>query len=183
VTARALARLELRLAPTVQAPRIARSRVTERFASRLEREELGDAGLLTSELVTNAVVHGRGAIQLRASLNDERLRIEVIDQGEGFERTVREPAFGTVGGHGLNIVDALASRWGIHEGESHVWFELARRRRRREPVSRTFRPGSVDPGGFRGTELSGRIPAEFRELGDHVGERPSGVDLVGARPG
>jgi len=182
VTAQPVVRLELRLAPTVQAPRIARSRVTERFAARLENDELRDAGLLTSELVTNAVVHGRGAIQLTASLNDECLRIEVVDQGEGFERTVRELAFGAVGGHRLNIVDALASRWGIHEGESHVWFELACRGRRREPVSRTSRPSGIDPGVCRRTELSGGIPTEFRKLGDDIGERPGGVDLVSARP-
>jgi hypothetical protein len=31
-----------------------------------------------------------------------------------------------VGGWGLSIVDALASRWGVHEGTTHVWFELER---------------------------------------------------------
>jgi hypothetical protein len=51
--------------------------------------------------------------------------VEVIDQGDGFERMVRE-LFETAGGHGLNIVDAIASPWGIHEGASHVWFELER---------------------------------------------------------
>jgi anti-sigma regulatory factor (Ser/Thr protein kinase) len=134
-TALALVRVELRLAPTVQAPSIARSQLTEQFAHELEHDELEDAKLLSSELVTNAVVHGHGDIQLSALLDDVRLTVEVIDQGEGFERTAPESGSGTVGGHGLNIVDALASRWGIQQGTSHIWFELERRRQRHGPVS------------------------------------------------
>jgi anti-sigma regulatory factor (Ser/Thr protein kinase) len=88
--------------------------------------QLEDARLLTSELVTNAVVHGRGAIGLSALLDEDRLMIEVIDEGDGFERTVRQHGLDAVGGNGLNIVDRLASRWGIHAGSSHVWFELER---------------------------------------------------------
>jgi hypothetical protein len=30
-----------------------------------------------------------------------------------------------VGGRGLRIVGSLAERWGVHEGTSHVWFELS----------------------------------------------------------
>jgi anti-sigma regulatory factor (Ser/Thr protein kinase) len=71
-------------------------------------------------------VHGRGRIVLRAELDADRLLVEVIDQGHGFERTVRQRDFEGVGGHGLGIVDVLASRWGIHEGTTHVWFELER---------------------------------------------------------
>jgi hypothetical protein len=29
-----------------------------------------------------------------------------------------------VSGRGLFLVDAHSSRWGIHEGTTHVWFEL-----------------------------------------------------------
>jgi anti-sigma regulatory factor (Ser/Thr protein kinase) len=131
----ALVRLELRLAPTVEAPWIARRRLTERFAQELEHDELEDARLLSSELVTNAVVHGHGDIQLSALLNDVRLTVEVSDKGEGFERTAPRSGPGTVGGHGLNIVNAVASRWGIEQGTSHVWFELERRGRRHGPVT------------------------------------------------
>jgi hypothetical protein len=126
MTAVAPVRLELRLSPTVHGPWIARRRLTEEFAEELEHDELEDAKLLSSELVTNAVVHGRGDIQLSALLNDVRLTVEVIDQGEGFERTAPNSGSATMGGQGLNIVDALASRWGIHQGTSHVWFELDR---------------------------------------------------------
>ena len=120
------AQLELQLPASEQAPDIARRRVVERFAAQLDPLQLEDARLLTSELVTNAVVHGKGAVGLSALLDEDRLMIEVTDEGDGFERTVRRHGLDAVGGNGLNIVDRLASRWGIHAGSSHVWFELER---------------------------------------------------------
>jgi anti-sigma regulatory factor (Ser/Thr protein kinase) len=92
----------------------------------LASEELEVARLLVSELVTNAVVHGHGDIVMRAQLDDDRLLVEVIDEGGGFERTLRQHDFASIGGRGLAIVDTAASRWGIHEGTTHVWFELER---------------------------------------------------------
>lgn len=100
--------------------------MVERFGEELDPRQLEDARLLTSELVTNAVVHGQGPVGLTALLDEDRLMIEVVDQGDGFERAVRERSVDAVGGKGLIIVDALASRWGIHAGSSHVWFELER---------------------------------------------------------
>jgi anti-sigma regulatory factor (Ser/Thr protein kinase) len=93
----------------------------------LDERQLDDVKLLVTELVTNAVVHGRGRITVRGRLDEHRLMVEVIDQGTGFERIVHERDFESVGGQGLNAVEAIASRWGIHEGTSHVWFELERR--------------------------------------------------------
>ena len=122
----ARARLELQLPRSEEAPEIARGRVVQRFARELDRRELENAQLLTSELVTNAVMHGRGAIELSAVLDEDRLLVEVTDDGEGFEPTLRKRALDAVGGNGLNIVDVIASRWGIHEGSSQVWFELER---------------------------------------------------------
>lgn len=92
----------------------------------LDPELLERAKLLASELVNNAVVHGRGAITLRAALDEDRLLVEVIDQGSGFERVARERDLQQLGGWGLSLVEAEASRWGIHEGTTHVWFELER---------------------------------------------------------
>jgi hypothetical protein len=117
-------RLELHLRPTPETPGIARRRLAERFARHLDGDELQDAKLLTSELVTNAFLHGRGPIELTALLDENRLTVDVTDQGEGFERPAREREVPAVGGHGLNIVDAVASRWGIVEDSSHVWFQL-----------------------------------------------------------
>jgi anti-sigma regulatory factor (Ser/Thr protein kinase) len=108
------------------APSLARRSLGDWFGALLERDELHSAKLLTSELVTNAVVHGRGQILLRAELNDDRVFVEVIDEGHGFEYDLRHLAFDELNGRGLAIVDAVSSEWGIHEGTTHVWFELGR---------------------------------------------------------
>lgn len=87
---------------------------------------LVDAELLVSELATNALVHGDGQITLRARLDQHRLLVELIDEGSGFDRSLRRRDFWQVGGWGLGIVDDVASRWGVLEGTTHVWFELER---------------------------------------------------------
>jgi anti-sigma regulatory factor (Ser/Thr protein kinase) len=120
------AEFEATLPRSVEAPRAARRLVRDWLPEDLAGEELESAQLLVSELVTNAVVHGRGCVILRAELDEDRLLVEVIDDGDGFERIVRQRDFESVGGRGLAIVDVLASRWGIHEGTTHVWFELER---------------------------------------------------------
>ncbi len=55
-----------------------------------------------------------------------RLLVELVDEGSGFERVLRRKDFAQIGGWGLDIVDDVASRWGVHEGTTHVWFELER---------------------------------------------------------
>jgi hypothetical protein len=89
---------------------------------------MATAELLASELVTNAVMHGRGRITLSARSDDKRLLVGVEDEGAGFKLTSAPPAPGTEGGWGLCLVDSESSRWGAYEGNTHVWFELARRR-------------------------------------------------------
>jgi anti-sigma regulatory factor (Ser/Thr protein kinase) len=84
------------------------------------------AQLAVSELATNAFLHGCGKIVLCAELDRDRLLVEVIDEGAGFERELRPHDLHALGGRGLMIVDAEASRWGIQEGTTHVWFELER---------------------------------------------------------
>lgn len=118
--------LEVKLPRDATAAGQARQLVVDQLASELGSEELDRARLLVSELVTNAVVHGQGAITLRAGLDEDRLLVEVIDEGSGFERAVRRNDRELLGGWGLRIVDAQASRWGVHEGTTHVWFEIER---------------------------------------------------------
>jgi anti-sigma regulatory factor (Ser/Thr protein kinase) len=104
----------------------ARRWLEDQYDEALKLGELDTAKLLTSELVNNAVAHGRGSITLRTTLDDNRLLVEVIDRGSGFEQALKKRDFEQVGGHGLEIVEAASSRWGVHEGTTHVWFELER---------------------------------------------------------
>jgi anti-sigma regulatory factor (Ser/Thr protein kinase) len=93
-------------------------------------ERLADLRLLTSELVSNAVKYGgEGSLLLHVRQAEERLRVEVVDQGTGFQAQETADArdrqdLELVGGWGLPIVQALSSAWGSFEGSTHVWFEF-----------------------------------------------------------
>ena len=81
--------------------------------------------LLTSEIVSNAVRHAAGRINLEvALLNGEELRVEVRD-GSPDAPVIRRSNPDGIGGHGLTIVDSLARRWGVERFENTkvVWFE------------------------------------------------------------
>ena len=77
---------------------------------------------MVSELVTNALRHGRGEIILRITPATDQLTVEVADEGVG--EVVIAAAPGTGGGWGLRIVDELADTWGIESGSTRVWFRL-----------------------------------------------------------
>lgn len=106
------------------APRQARSAVADHLSDVVPAGCLDRVLLAVSELVTNAVLHGRGPIELRVTRRRDRVLGEVVDQGAGFEHQARTLGLETVGGRGLAIVAAVSDRWGIHEGSSHVWFEV-----------------------------------------------------------
>jgi anti-sigma regulatory factor (Ser/Thr protein kinase) len=117
---------ELALPRDAQAPGVARHALAEWYGESLDKETLDAGKLLGSELVTNAVVHGAGRIRLRTELDEGRLMIEVMDQGSGFEYSIREVPFHQLHSRGLALVDEVSSRWGIHEGTAHVWAEVER---------------------------------------------------------
>jgi anti-sigma regulatory factor (Ser/Thr protein kinase) len=81
--------------------------------------------LLTSEVVTNAVVHARTKVLLQVRLSPDTIRVEVDDHGTG-EAVLAVADVDDVRGRGLRIVDALADRWGDDRacGRHCVWFEL-----------------------------------------------------------
>jgi anti-sigma regulatory factor (Ser/Thr protein kinase) len=110
-----------RLPRSPDAVRIAR-RLVQAHATGLAARRREDAGLLVSELVANALVHGRGAIALRIDRGFAHLRIEVADEGEGT--IALNPAPGVSGGWGLHVVDRFAASWGIQQGSHRVWFRL-----------------------------------------------------------
>ena len=104
---------------------LARRAVRERLADALPAATLADVTLAVSELVTNAVIHGTGGIELRIEVDGNNVKGEVIDEGSGFERQIREEGgIDDVAGRGLLIVGQLAEAWGVHEGTTHVWFEI-----------------------------------------------------------
>jgi anti-sigma regulatory factor (Ser/Thr protein kinase) len=127
---------------------LARNALRKHFADALGKKRFSELALLVTELVGNAVVHGRGEIILAVRADGGRVHGEVIDQGGGFERELRERGPAEVGGRGLVIVNALSRRWGIHEGTTHVWFELRSRAepaRSTEPqLGDTERPAALD---------------------------------------
>jgi anti-sigma regulatory factor (Ser/Thr protein kinase) len=91
---------------------------------------LGDAMLVGTELVTNAVRHSMctedESLTVRVT-RDGRVRIHVLDPGaSGRSAEIPDRPFGP-GGLGLKVVEALAQRWGTERGEGGyaVWAELA----------------------------------------------------------
>jgi anti-sigma regulatory factor (Ser/Thr protein kinase) len=96
--------------------------------------ELGDplhmtVVLLVSELVTNSVTHSKvagGVIELLASISPELVRVEVSDDGEGFDPPP-VAHHDDERGRGLHLVQELADRWGRPMGlRTSVWFEIDR---------------------------------------------------------
>jgi anti-sigma regulatory factor (Ser/Thr protein kinase) len=86
------------------------------------------AGLLTSELATNAVIHARTAYHIAVEYRPPELLVEVHDGSRHRplpRRAVTERK--AANGWGLLIVEALADRWGSRsEGEGKkVWFTLS----------------------------------------------------------
>ena len=84
--------------------------------------------LLTSELVTNAIIHARSAPQLLVSLAAGVVRIEVCDD-DARPPTRRAPDVESASGRGIAIVAALATDWGVDQfpdDGKKVWFEVRR---------------------------------------------------------
>ena len=97
-------------------------RLVNGHTTSLGAEQREDAVLMVSELVTNAVVHGVGAISLRIDVEADAVRIEVADDGNVALAPSPEP--GAHGGWGLRIVEQLSDDWGVLEGSTKVWFRL-----------------------------------------------------------
>ncbi len=84
------------------------------------------AVLLTSEIVTNALLHGCGAVRLGVQAIGLAVRVEVGDDEPRHPRTPAQDD-DAEGGRGMLIVDALASAWGVIDNAlgKIVWFEIA----------------------------------------------------------
>jgi len=116
--------------PADDAPAQARAAL-EVFDQILAPEVLEDLQLVVSELVTNSVKFGpKRSITLSLQIEAHgRVRGEVIDQGDGERaKVVMQPEPSLEGGWGLHLVDRVARNWGVHEGSTHVWFEIGPQR-------------------------------------------------------
>ena len=92
-----------------------------------------DAALVVSELVANAVKHGRAlpgeVLAVDWDVAGGRVRLSVADGGSGPRQGARAPRSVDVdaeGGRGLLLVAALAADWGVRRdaGAATVWVEL-----------------------------------------------------------
>lgn len=111
-----------------QAPYAAR-RELEALSQDLDVREQHLLALLTSELVTNSVVHGRmreeGVVRLDVTITDALIRVEVRDRGIGFDPPAASEKDPLEGHWGLELVDRLADRWEVTGGTT-VAFEVDR---------------------------------------------------------
>ena len=84
------------------------------------------AELLTSELVTNALVHTDRDAVLTATVGPDGLRVEVRDFTSRRPRMRVPDADTGTSGRGLLLVQSLADAWGVcvHGVGKAVWFEL-----------------------------------------------------------
>lgn len=87
-------------------------------------------GLVVTELLTNALLHGAEPVEVHANAKDSMLRIEVHDCGQDVARE-RSPDPTDLGGRGLMLVAGLAERWGVIQSPDGkvVWAEFDGRSR------------------------------------------------------
>ncbi|MFE9687578.1 SpoIIE family protein phosphatase [Streptomyces sp. NPDC002701] len=127
ITARAAASFD----PVGRSVATARSFVRDTLQGWGFADIVDDAVVLTSELVTNAVVHAGTAADVLCLRSDDGVRIEVADHYpereiplQGNALTMGNPD--REGGRGLQLCAALAGRWGVEytPTRKQVWFQL-----------------------------------------------------------
>jgi len=98
-------------------------------AGKVDPDDVDTALLLTSELVTNAVVHGYGGPRIEVRRTADDLWIGVEDTGNRLPCLAGEDVASS-GGRGMRLVNALADGWGVGRpvggGGKTVWFQLHR---------------------------------------------------------
>jgi anti-sigma regulatory factor (Ser/Thr protein kinase) len=95
------------------------------ISRRVGQDVVETVELLTSEVVTNAIVHARAAPELVVRLSGARVRIEVHDASPAVPvRRLAGPY--AASGRGIAIVDGLAGNWGVEHvpDGKRVWFEV-----------------------------------------------------------
>jgi len=108
------------------AARDARRCIARLLPDGVSEEVRSDVLLLVSEIVTNAIkAAGSCTIGAWYRADEGVVRVEVVDTSPDLPQ-IQERSSARVGGHGLRVVDAVSSDWGvIHRARGKaVWFEL-----------------------------------------------------------
>jgi len=97
---------------------VARRRITADLgAAGVFETAIGDAALVVSELLSNAILHARPVhgrwLQVVWIVDSGSVRIAVSDGGGPTRPHAERPSLSSLGGRGLGIVDHLSDRWGV----------------------------------------------------------------------
>jgi anti-sigma regulatory factor (Ser/Thr protein kinase) len=115
-----------RFAPASRAPGQARAFVSEILRSwGVSGALAGDIVLAASELVTNAVEHGRGEVAVELRRHGKRIRLRVGD-GAAETPVLRRPEPQARRGRGIALIEAVSMAWGTQPraGGKWVWAEF-----------------------------------------------------------
>lgn len=89
----------------------------------LPRWLIGNVVLAVSELVTNAIEHGRGGVKLTIHIAEDIVLVSVIDKNPA-PAVLKQAGPDDTSGRGLLLVQALADAWG--SGGQETWCEFRR---------------------------------------------------------
>jgi phosphoserine phosphatase RsbU/P len=132
-------------------------------------EVLDEALLLTTELVTNAVVHAATQVTVEVTADAAGLTITVLDELPGplLPNTDGDRAEDERG-RGLLLVNGMSQRWGTvhHPGGKGVWFHLARPGTAAAPTAPGTTPWPrVDPLAVLGSLAdNGGLPEQLEDM-------------------
>ncbi len=101
--------------------------------------------LMTSELVTNAVLHARTPIEVGVTVTEQSVLVTVHDQD--LTRPEQQPYEGREGGWGLGLVAALAEDCAMEPhpgGGKTAWFRISRGTVPQAPDDAAARPEGTE---------------------------------------
>ena len=152
----------------------------------LSATAMADAALVTSELLSNAILHARplpdACVRISWILSATAVEIIVSDGGGATRPRAARPSLSAIGGRGLGIVEHLCSSWGVRADErgTTVWAVV--------PAARDGSPGpdGGGPGGpaaAAGQPTGGGSAAAQGATGrmDHAGGTMDGGLTPGSR--
>lgn len=118
-------RAERELPVSHESPGLAREFLRTATCAQHHSSLVDDAVLLTSELVTNAVLHGGPPLVVAVECDGQRLQVQVRD-GALEQPTPRDSARSDESGRGLALVAALSEDWGVDpvDDGKYVWFVI-----------------------------------------------------------